>query len=82
MDGRVVGWLGGGLRLLTCMLLFGNANHQLRVLILQQQVRSSSGGRQWLAIELPGYAWQWIAIGIAFQHKGFAQFDCLVLWCH
>lgn len=67
---------------LTRMLLFGHANHQLRVLVLQQQVAAAAAREQRFAIELPANAGQRIAVGIAFQHKGFAQFDCLVLWGH
>lgn len=68
--------------LLTRMLLLGHANHQLRILVLQQQVTARGARGQRFAIELPANAGQRIAIGIAFQHKGFAQFDCLVLWGH
>lgn len=67
---------------LTRMLLFGHANHQLRVLVLQQQVAAAAAREQRFAIELPANAGHRIAEGIAFQHKGFAQFDCLVLWGH
>lgn len=67
---------------LTRMLFLGHANHQLRVLVLQQQVAVAGAREQRFAVELPANAGQRMAVGIAFQHKGFAQFDCLVLWGH